>query len=121
MRYFITVNQYAQGCHEKKFGDTDACIVGQPHGECNLQGGDVGRGSYSIDAETQVPISFSLTRFSSFPVCQLIFGYDFFSTATLLAMVLLPEVAKGITVLPVKSDVSMNEFTVLGARSHQIG
>ena len=26
MRDFITVNQYAQGCHEEKFGDTDACI-----------------------------------------------------------------------------------------------
>ena len=26
MRDFITVNQYAQGCHEDIFGDTDACI-----------------------------------------------------------------------------------------------
>ena len=31
MREFITVNQYAQGCHEDVFGDTDACIVGQPY------------------------------------------------------------------------------------------
>ena len=74
MREFITVNQYAQGYHEEKFGDTDACIVGQPHGECNLQGWDVGRGSYSIDAENHALISSSLTRFSSLPVCHLMLG-----------------------------------------------
>ena len=39
MRDFITVNQYAQGCHEDIFGDTDACIVGQPHGELTFIGG----------------------------------------------------------------------------------
>ena len=121
MRDFITVNQYAQGCHEDIFGDTDACIVGQPHGECNLQGGDVGRGSYSIDAENHALISFSLTRFSSLPVCHLMLGYNCFSTATLLPMLLPPDVANGITVLPAKLVVSMKVFTALGARSHQMG
>lgn len=58
---------------------------------------------------------------SSLPSFQLISGYCFFSCATLWLIVLPPEVAKGITVLPLRLFCSINVLTAVGARSHQIG
>ena len=60
-------------------------------------------------------------RFISRPACQFKPRYLFRNTETLLAIPLLPDVANGIIVLPLKSWLSINVSTTRGAISHQIG
>ena len=48
-------------------------------------------------------------------------GQDGASYADVPPIPLLPEVAKGMTVLPCKSHFSRNEFIIVGATYHQIG
>lgn len=63
----------------------------------------------------------SSAPFNNLPSCQLMSGYAFFSSFTLLSMVLPPEVAKGITVFPFRSCASMKVLSSVGAMFHQMG